>query len=351
MVVSQRFLEGHPFLLVDGSNLLMRLLFVRQKGSNLLAENELISSVSEGFVKHVSDNVRKNCCSGVLVAFDLGGSLRKKSLYKEYKANREMAACSSVPNDSKEYMQELYPKLRNKVVELCRLYNLPVFYEFGIEADDILGLLAERLNEVGRDCVILSNDSDFLQLCAFPKVSCIIPYKKAVVDMHTFPAYFTECSKSKGVKIHACEYIFYKAIVGDSTDNIVGIKGVGYKTLHKKKEEYFTAFPKMAQIFEDSQIDFIWMAASEPNGHAFETLIKNNLDMILLNYKLIDLTSKYASASLINESYKLLKRTPLTKPTKMQLIQGHNAIFGISPSLSNLTEAVNGLSPVYYQQP
>ena len=107
----------------------------------------------------------------------------------------------------------------------------------------------------------------------------------------------------------------------------------------------------MAQIFEGSQIDFIWMAASEPNGHAFETLIKNNLDMILLNYKLIDLTSKYASASLINESYKLLKRTPLTKPTKMQLIQGHNAIFGISPSLSNLTEAVNGLSPVYYQQP
>ena len=109
MVVSQRFLEGHPFLLVDGSNLLMRLLFVRQKGSNLLTEPELISSVSEGFVRYVSDTIKKNCCSGVLVAFDLGGSLRKKSLYKEYKANREMAACSSVPNDSKEYMNELYP--------------------------------------------------------------------------------------------------------------------------------------------------------------------------------------------------------------------------------------------------
>ena len=347
MVVSQRFLEGHPFLLVDGSNLLMRLLFVRQKGSNLLAENELISSVSEGFVRHVSDTVKKNCCSGVLVAFDLGGSLRKKSLYKEYKANREMAACSSVPNDSKDYMNELYPKLRNKVVELCRLYNITVFYEFGIEADDILGLLAERLNEVGRDCIILSNDSDFLQLCAFPKVSCIIPYKKAVVDMHTFPAYFTECSKSKGVKIHACEYIFYKALVGDTSDNIVGINRVGYKTLHKKKEDYFATFPAMADLFAKDQIAFIQSAATEPNGHAFEALIKDNLDMILLNYKLIDLTSKYASATLIHESYKLLNKTALPKPSKMQLIQGHNNLFGMPPSLSNLTEAVNGLTPIY----
>ena len=349
MVVSQRFLEGHPFLLVDGSNLLMRLLFVRQKGSNLLTEPELISSVSEGFVRYVSDTIKKNCCSGVLVAFDLGGSLRKKSLYKEYKANREMAACSSVPNDSKEYMNELYPKLRNKVVELCRMYNLNVFYEFGIEADDILGLLAERLNEVGRDCVILSNDSDFLQLCSFPKVSCIIPYKKVVVDMHTFPTYFNECSKSKGVKIHACEYIFYKALVGDTSDNIVGINRVGYKTLHKKKEEYFTAFPTMSDLFATDQIDFIKLAATEPNGHPFETLIKDNLTMILLNYKLIDLTSKYASATLINESYKILNKQPMPKPTKMALIQGHNAMFGIAPSLANLTEAVNGLAPIYLQ--
>lgn len=349
MVVSKRFLETHPYLLVDGSNLLMRLLFVRQKGANLLSDTELISSVSEAFIKHVSDIVNKNCCSDVFIAFDLGGSLRKKSLYKEYKANREMAAVSSVPNDSKDYMSSLYPTLRAKVVELCRLYNLYVFYEFGIEADDILGLLAERLNEVGKDCIILSNDSDFLQLCAFPKVSCIIPYKKAVVDMHTFPSYFSECSKSKGVSIHACEYIFYKSLVGDAGDNIVGIKGVGYKTLHKKKEEYFTSHPAMAQLFIDDQIKFINVAATQPNKHAFEALINKNLDTILLNYKLIDLTGKYASATLINESYKLLKKEKYPKPTVMGLIKQHNTLFGVAPSLSNTSDAINGLKLVYLQ--
>lgn len=347
MVVPQKFLDGKPFLLVDGSNLLMRLLFVRQKGSNLLTEPELISSVSEGFVRYVSDTVKKNLCSGVLVAFDIGGSLRKKSIYKDYKANRELAAVSSVPNDSKEYMSELYPKLRTKVIELCRAYNLTVYCEFGIEADDILGLMAERFNEVGRDCIVMSNDSDFLQLCAFPKVSCIIPYKKAVVDMHSFPAYFEECSKSKGVKIHACEYIFYKSLVGDAGDNIAGIKRIGYKTLHKKKEEYFEKFPDMAKLFTEDQLEFLDACDSVPNGHSFETMIHDNLEMIKLNYKLIDLTSRYASSSLVVESYRLAKQSAPTRPNKMSLISTHNTIFGIPPSLTNLTEAVNGLASIY----
>jgi 5'-3' exonuclease len=353
MVVSQRFIDSHPYLLVDGSNLLMRLLYVKQKGANLITEPELIASTADWFIQQVSKIVKENCCSGVLVAMDLGGSVRKHALYNEYKANRQNAAMSpgSMQDDRNMFLKELYPKLRQKVVELCRLYNIATFFETGIEADDILGLVAEALNNIGTDCIILSNDSDFLQLCAFPKISCIIPYKKAVVDMHTFPAYFEGSNKKyAGVKIHACEYIFYKSVCGDEGDNIFGIKGVGYKTLHKKKELYFTAHPDMATLFTQDQLQFLDCCSQQPYSHEFEKLISDNYDMIKLNYKLIDLSSRYASASLISESYKLIRRKKEPKPDKMTVIRNFNTLFNIAPNIFDVVTSLTGLKAIYLQE-
>lgn len=351
MVVSQRFIDSHPYLLVDGSNLLMRLLYVKQKESTLYTEPELIAYTADWFIQQISKTVKDNCCSGVLVAMDLGGSIRKHALYSEYKANRKMAAMSpGLGDDRSNFLKELYPKLRQKVVELCRLYNIPTFFESGIEADDILGLLAEALNSSGQDCIILSNDTDFLQLCAFPKISCIIPYKKAVVDMHTFPAYFEGSNKNyTGVKIHACEYIFYKSVCGDKGDNIFGINGVGYKTLHKKKEAYFTTYPAMATLFTNDQMQFLDACNTMPNNHEFEKMIHEHYDMIKLNYKLIDLTSKYASATLIHESYKILRQVRDPKPDKMTVIKGFNSMFGISPNVMTVVSSLTGLKAIYLQ--
>lgn len=328
MVVSPKFVAGRPVLLVDGSNLLIRLLYVRQKGSNLLTEPELITSVSEMFVHHVSEVAKKNNCSKVVVGLDLGGSVRKKSLYAAYKANRDISSVPpSVSTESKIFMRDIYPKLRDTVAELCRAFNLTVFYEFGIEADDILGILSERYNEIGQDCIILSNDSDFLQLCSMPKVSCIIPYKHACVDMISFSDYFsTSSKKTEGIKFHANEYIFYKSLVGDAGDNIKGIKGIGYKKLHKIKEEYFMAHPEASELFLSDQLAFLEECAKGLNGHKFEKLVADNLATIKLNYKLIDITSKYASATLINTSYKILRAERPSKPTKTQLLSSFATI-------------------------
>ena len=335
-------------MLVDGSNLLIRLLYARQKGSNLLTVPELITAVSELFLNHVSEITKKNNCSRVVVAFDLGGSARKKSLYSEYKANRDITNVPpSLTADTKMYMQEVYPKLRETVVNLCRAFNLTTVYEFGIEADDVLGILSERYNEVGKDCIILSNDTDFLQLCSMPKVSCIIPYKQACIDMYSFSEYFCKTSKKMdGVKFHACEYIFYKSLVGDTSDNIKGIKGVGYKTLHKLKEEFFTAYPDRAELFAKDQLEFLDECAKNTTNHKFEKMVASNIDTIKLNYKLIDITSKYASSGLVNMSFKILREPAPARPSKQDVIGMYTNLLPSKYSLPMLLKTFDNFSSV-----
>jgi len=352
MVVPTRFLSSKPILLVDGSNLLIRLSYARQKGSNLLTQHELVTSVAEMFIHHMSEIVKKNNCSDIVVAFDNGSSMRKKSIYPEYKANRIISSCpAALSDEASKSMREMYPVLREAVVALCRAFELAVFCEYGIEADDIIGILAEKYNEAGRDCIVLSNDTDFLQLCSMPKVVCMIPYKKVCIDMHTFPEYFSSFSKKMdGVKIHAKEYIFYKSLVGDSGDNIVGIKGIGYKTLHKKKEEYLTKYPAMALILEENQLEFITEVAKEPNKDPFEKIIASNIDTIIRNYKLIDISSKYASSNLTMMAYQLLRRAPSIAPDKKKLIQICSTILPSTLALQPILEACSNLGTVYVKR-
>jgi 5'-3' exonuclease len=208
MVKDLIFMDTNPALLVDGSNLLVRLLYARQKGSNLLTETELISSVADMFIHQLGIQVKNFNCSSLYIIFDIGGSHRKQALFADYKGNRELKPVAGALIDTKDFLFSVYGKLRDSVVELCRAFNLPVFMETGIEADDIIGIMAEQLNSLGKHSVILSNDTDFLQMVASSSISCYVPYKKTLVTNKNFPEYFDEM---KSVKIHPAEYLFYKA--------------------------------------------------------------------------------------------------------------------------------------------
>lgn len=344
MVKDCVFLDTNPALLVDGSNLLIRLLYARQAGSNLLTESELISSVADMFVHQLGLQVKNFNASSCYVIFDIGGSLRKQALYSDYKANRELAPIAGAQMDTKDYLFSVYGKLRDSVVELCRVFNLPVYMETGIEADDIIGLMAEQLNSLGKHAVILSNDTDFLQLVANPNTSCYIPYKKILVNNKNFPDYFEDM---KGIKIHPTEYLFYKALVGDKGDNIPGIKRIGYKTLHKLKEAYFTTDQTYLDLYDKDPISFINTVSSINSTDKFLTLIKENQDVILRNYKLIDLSSAYSSAYIQNQSLKFLSSNTLSKPTFQQINTKYKDIFKSVPKFEFIIETLGKLSKCF----
>ena len=329
---------------MDASNLLIRLLYVRQQGSNLLTESELLSSVSDMFIHQLGLAVRQFNCSSIYIVFDIGGSLRKKSIYPEYKANRELAPVSGIQLDTKDYLFSIYGKLRESVVDICRAFNLPVFMEQGTEADDVIGLMAEQLNSIGKHTVILSNDTDFLQLVANPGISCYVPYKKTVVNNKNFPAYFNDM---KDIKIHPKEYLFFKALVGDKGDNIPGIKRVGYKTLNKLKEAYFSADQTYLDLYSKDPVEFIKVVSSISSTDKFIGLIRDNKDIILRNYKLIDLSSTYASAYTMNQSLKFLSSNTLKKPTFQEVNTKYFELFKIKPKFEFIVETLGHLSKCF----
>lgn len=344
MVKDLVFFDTNPALLVDASNLLIRLLYARQAGSNLLTETELMSAVAEMFIHQLGLQVKNFNCSSVYVIFDIGGSHRKQTIFSEYKGNRELAPIAGAQMDTKDYLFSMYGKLRDDVVQLCRAFNLPVFMETGIEADDIIGIMAEHFNSLGKSTVILSNDTDFLQMVANPNISCYIPYKKTLVNNKNFPEYFNEM---KGIKIHPQEYLFFKALVGDKGDNIPGINRIGYKTLYKLREEYFTKDQTYLNLYSTNPIEFILQAPTITSDSKFIKLIKDNQELILRNYKLIDLSSTYSSAYTLNETLKFLKSNTLKKPSIPELIAKYKEIFTSTPRFEFLVESVGRLGKCF----
>lgn len=344
MIKDLVFLDSNPALLVDASNLLIRLLYARQAGSNLLTETELISSVADMFIHQLGLQTKNFNASSCYIVFDIGGSLRKQALYPDYKANRELAPIAGAQMDTKDYLFSVYGKLRDSVVELCRAFNLPVFLESGIEADDIIGLMAEQLNILGKQAVILSNDTDFLQLVANAGISCYVPYKKILVANKNFTEYFEDM---KGVPLHVKEYLFYKALVGDKGDNIPGINRVGYKTLHKLKEAYFSADQTYLDLYDKDPIGFINTVSSINSTDKFINLIKDNHDLILRNYKLIDLSSVYASAYTQNQALKFLSSNTLNKPTYQEIVGKYTGIFKSKPKFEFVVENLSRLSKCF----
>ena len=345
-MVTPKFLDTKSVLLVDGNNLLLRILFSKNRGSSLQTPAELIQDCAMIFMHQIVVQVRKYSCDRVYVAFDCGGSLRKKAIFDEYKQNREFQATTGTSAAFNDPTTNLFVELKDKTIKLCRIFNLPVFHEYGIEADDMIGLAVEELVKLGKTVVVLSNDSDFLQLLNYGNVVCSIPYKKADITKDEFPAYFAEGSKSRGVTIACSEYIFYKTIVGDTSDNIDGIKGIGYKTLHKLMEEQLTnESQEVRDLYMRDTMAYVSHLAKS-NATKLEKLVAANLDKVLRNYKLIELSSKFASPHTIQLTLKKLMEVS-EAPNKKGAMKEFHALFSGTPHIEFIFNTLFALRNVY----
>ncbi|MDX9739384.1 MAG: 5'-3' exonuclease H3TH domain-containing protein, partial [Candidatus Dojkabacteria bacterium] len=152
----------------------------------------------------------------VLCAMDTHKPTFRHTMYSEYKATRKPTDLSLV---------DQFPL----VEEVLKAFNIPVLKKEGYEADDILGTISKYVNEgawssENIDLYILSGDRDLLQLIN-PKTYICLPngnFKNIVI-------YDREKTYEK-FGYYPEQVVHYKAIVGDSSDNIPGVKGVGDKT-------------------------------------------------------------------------------------------------------------------------
>lgn len=147
----------------------------------------------------------------IAASFDLPGGTFRDELYSEYKAQREAA-----PDD-------LYDQIP-RVKAFVQAFNIPIYEQAGFEADDCVGTLARQGEEQGVDVVIVTGDTDTLQLVT--EHIKVFTLRKGLKDMVLLGP--KEVEEKYGFS--AKHLIDYKGLRGDSSDNIPGVKGVGEKT-------------------------------------------------------------------------------------------------------------------------
>ena len=223
-------MKNNKIMLIDGNSIAYRAFFALP----LLKNNEgnftnAIYGFLNIFLKLYSEENPEYVC----VCFDVkGGSFRDK-LYEDYKGHR-----AKMPDEMREQM----PVLK----ELLTKMNITVYGIEGFEADDVLGTLAKKAESENFDVTLVSGDRDLLQI-ASSKIKIRIPKTKAG---QTLVEDYYEKDVIEKIGVTPEEYIDVKALMGDASDNIPGVPGIGEKTALKIIKE-FGSLENAIESFEE----------------------------------------------------------------------------------------------------
>lgn len=205
-------------LLIDGNSIMNRAFY----GIGTLTSSEgLNTNAIFGFMNILLKVIEEEKADRLAVAFDLKAPTFRHKIFDEYKGNRK-----GMPDELKEQM----PVIK----ELLKKMKISIFEMEGYEADDILGTLATKKVAEGSFVTILSGDRDMLQL-ASDNIKISIPKTK---NRTTTTEHYYEKDVVEIYNILPRAFIDVKGLMGDASDNIPGIAGVGEKTALKLIEEY-----------------------------------------------------------------------------------------------------------------
>ena len=200
-------------VLIDGHSILNRAFY----GVPILTNSEgLHTNGIYGFLNIMYKVLDEEKADGVMVSFDLKAPTFRHKMYDDYKGTRK-----PMPRE----LHEQVPVLKEVLVSM----GIPIITKEGYEADDILGTLGRLCEEKGYDVTIVSGDRDLLQL-ATHKVKISIPKTKAGGTQ--VENYYAD-DVLKVYEVTPTQFIDLKALMGDASDNIPGVPGIGEKTATK----------------------------------------------------------------------------------------------------------------------
>ena len=208
-------------LISDGLNLYLRAYCATP---TLNANGIHIGGIS-GFLTSLGYAIKNLNPTRVIIVFDgKGGSKKRKKLYPDYKANRSptrkynRAVTTVVDDEQKSMIAQL-----NRLSEYLEYLPVTILSVDNVEADDVIAYIATDVCN-DSDINIMSTDKDFLQLVD-DRISVWSPTKKRLYGAH-------KVLEDYGIPVH--NFLTYKLLDGDRSDNIPGVKGAGLKTLQKR---------------------------------------------------------------------------------------------------------------------
>lgn len=203
-------MNKNKLLLIDGHSILSRAFY----GVPILSNNDGIPTNGVfGFLNIFFKEIELEGADHVAVSFDMPVPTFRHKMFPDYKGTRK-----SMPEELKLQVPILQ--------ELLTAMNVPILTLEGYEADDILGTVAKRMQEEGKEVTIVSGDRDLLQL-SDEHIKISLP-KTAKGETHIYNYYPKDVEAEWGVSPK--EFIDLKALMGDSSDNIPGVPGMGEKT-------------------------------------------------------------------------------------------------------------------------
>jgi DNA polymerase I len=239
-------MNARKLILVDGSSYLYRAFHALPPLSN--SKGEPTGAVL-GVLNMLNKMIKEESPERIAVVFDAPGRTFRDDLFDQYKAHRV-----PMPDDLRAQVQPL--------LDVVVAMGLPLLRVSGVEADDVIGTLAKQGAASGYEVLISTGDKDMAQLVG-PGVGLVNTMSNTRFDRDAVKAKFD---------VFPEQIVDYLALVGDSSDNIPGINGVGPKTAAKWLSQYGTLVELVAH-------------AGDIGGKVGENL-RNELPMLELSRKL-----------------------------------------------------------------
>ncbi|MEJ2508623.1 MAG: DNA polymerase I [Gammaproteobacteria bacterium] len=243
-----------PLVLVDGSSYLYRAFHAMPKLTNSKGEP---TGATYGVVNMLRRLLKDYDPEHVAVVFDAKGKTFRDELYDQYKANRP-----PMPDELRGQIEDIHG--------IVRAMGLPILVVDGVEADDVIATLARQASAEGLATIVSTGDKDLAQLVD-EHVTLINTMNDTVMDGEGVVDKFG---------VPAERIVDYLALIGDTSDNVPGVPGVGPKTAVKWLQQY-------------GSLDAIIEHADEIKGKAGENL-RAALDQLALSRELVTVKSDVA---------------------------------------------------------
>ena len=270
--------ELSSILIIDGLNTFLRSFTMI---NHMNPDGHHIGGLT-GFLKSVGYAIRMADPTKVVIVFDgVGGSSARRNLFPAYKANRNTSRMTNYSIfSSKDEEQESINNQISRLIQYLQCLPVTVISIDGLEADDIIGYLANKFqaHEETARVTIMSADKDFLQLVS-DKVHCYSPTKKKI---------YTPKDVLEEFGVSSNNFLNYKILMGDTSDNIPGISGLGPKKLIK-------LFPELVSDIKIELDEIISSSADKVDENKLYLAVVERRHQLLINHQLMSLDGSFLS--------------------------------------------------------
>ena len=264
--------EGERVLIIDGLNLFFRNFAMM----NMVNPDGVHIGGLGGFFRSLGAEIRRIDPTQVYVIFDGAGSANsRKNLLPEYKSGRDLQRITNWDAfDNKEDEDDAKVDQIVRVIQYLKTLPVKTIGIPKVEADDVIAYLSDIIPESPKDKVfIVSSDKDFLQLVN----ENVIVYRPMEKEFYTNQTVIDK------FKMSPQNFILYKTLMGDNSDKVKGVKGLGEKKLYK-------LFPELGE--KDMTLDDIYnICESKYKDHVIYSRIIQHIDELEKNYKIMDLSN------------------------------------------------------------